>query len=189
MNLALDLAILRKMAEELPDYLMSDVLFWQMEAPSNRPKLSLGQMLLTRSRLQAAGDRLDAAQRAERDATEQEIEAILAGRQVAAERKAEQELRSRLNLWQRYWEDCREEPRNCADYYPQEVTQRTIAELLLREFPRIAESPEARPLNAVDALARARLQGNRFVWSPELQSGFPEAQFWFLYGLPHYNRA
>ena len=188
MDLGHDLAVLKQMVEELPEYLLAEPVFWQMQAPSNYPKLSLGQLLLKRARLQGAGEQLDASQRAERDRIERDIETTLGRWPVAAEKKAEQELRSRVNLWQRYWDDCREDPRSCADQYANEVTQRTIAELLLREFPRIADSVEARPRRAMDALVRARLQGDRFVWQPDLQDSFPEAQFWFLYGQPHYNR-
>ena len=49
MSLSHDPATLKLMAAELPDYLLSDVLFWQMQAPSDYPKLSLGLMLLIRT--------------------------------------------------------------------------------------------------------------------------------------------
>jgi hypothetical protein len=189
MNLAHDLAVLETMAEELPQYLLADVLFWQMQASSNFPKLSLGQMLLILARLRASDHALDADQRKRRDEAADQIMALLSRWQVAAETKAQQELRSRLNLWQRYWDDCREEPRTCADHYPHEVTQRTIAELLMRQFPKVGESDEARPVRAMDALVRARLEGEKFVWPSELQEGFPQEQFWFLYGVPRRGRA
>lgn len=184
MNAGQEIAALQIMAEELADYLLSDVLFWQLQAASNVPKLSLGMLLLTRQRLLAADAQLGAGQRAGRDEAIRKIEATLAKWQVASERKAEQELRTRLNLWQRFWDDCREEPRTCADNYSQEVTHRAMAELLLAEFPRLAASPEATPLRGLDPTVRGKLQGDAFVWAPELQPGFPRERFWYLYGQP-----
>src|SRR5690554_6246276 len=103
LNPAHELAVLKKMAEELPDYLLSDVLFWQMQAPSSFPKLSLGMLLLTRRRLDAVDPLLDQSQRTERNQAARQIDTTLNKWRVAAERKAEQDLRARTNLWQRYW--------------------------------------------------------------------------------------
>ncbi|MGH2521977.1 MAG: hypothetical protein ACRDH2_05680 [Anaerolineales bacterium] len=183
MNLSHELAVLKKMADELNEYLLSEVLFWQLTpSPSSFPKLSLGLMLLTRARLQGADALLDAGQRAERDQTERQIETTLGKWQVAAENKAEKELRSRLNLWQRFLDECRQDGESCADNYPHEVTQRAIISLLLNEFPRLIDTPEAKRLTPLDTLVRGRLTGDEFIWPAELQSGFPEAEFWYLYG-------
>jgi hypothetical protein len=184
MRMEHDLAVLKKMADDLDQYLLADVLFWQMQAPSDFPKLSLGMLLLTRARLRAVDDRLEPDQRAERDQAAQKVETALAHWQVAAERKAERELRSRANLWQRFWDECGEQPGACADNYRNEVTQRVIAELLMREFPRLAGSAEARPFSALDSSLRGRLQPGDFIWDDALQPGFPTNPFWYLYGLP-----
>lgn len=184
MDLAHDLAVFERMASELKDYLLADVLFWQMQAPSDFPKLSLGLLLLTQARLEAADALLDQAQRAERNSTSRQVEATLGSWQVAAEKKAAQELRSRLNLWQQFWDECGEQPQSCADNYRQAVTQRVIAGLLLHKLPRLVEASEALPLTAIDRRARARLTGDRFVWDSALQPGFPRAEHWYLYGQP-----
>jgi hypothetical protein len=183
-NVAHDLAVFKLMVAELKDYLLADVPFWQMQAPSSFPKLSLGLLLLTQARLEAADALLDAAQRAERNAAARQLDATLGSWQVAAETRAARELRTRLNLWQRFWEECGEQPRTCAENYANEVTQRVIAGLLLHQFPRVAAAPEAAPLEALDRQVRARLRGDRFVWPAELQAGFPAAAYWYLYGLP-----
>jgi hypothetical protein len=184
MNAAHDLAVFKQMAAELQDYLLSDVLFWQMQAPSDFPKLSLGLMLLTQARLHAVDERLSQIQRSERDAAARQVQTVLGQWQVAAEKKAARELHSRLNLWQRFWQECGEEPRGCADNYAQEATQRVIAGLLLHSFPRLADSPDAPALEALDRTVRGRLTGDQFIWPPELAPGFPRAQHWYLYGQP-----
>jgi hypothetical protein len=184
MNVARELDVLKRMAADLPDYLLAETLFWPMQAPSTYPRLSLGLLLLTQARLDALEASLAPAQRAERDSLGRQAEVTLSKWQVAAEKKAERELRARLNLWQRFWEDCADSPQSCAENYPQEVTQRVVVELLLRRYPRLADSPEARPLQAADRLARLRLRRPGFVWSPNLQAAFPESPFWYLHRRP-----
>jgi hypothetical protein len=129
------------------------------------------------------------AQRAAFEDDLRRLDSTLQSWAVAAEAKADQELRMRLNLWQSFWADCDEEPRNCADHYPHEVSQRAIAELLLRELPRLRASDNARALPALDRAARARLTGDAFVWDPALQPAFPHDDFWFLYGRPRPQKA
>lgn len=179
-----ELAVMTKMVDELKDYLLSDVLFWQMQAGSRFPKLSLGRLLLARERLRGVAPQLTPTQRADLLQAEQRLDHVLSQWQVAAERHAERELRSRANLWQRYWEECGENPAACADAYRQEVTQRTIAALLLRAFPRLEDTNEARLLTALDAAVRPRLRDTGFVWDEELKTAFPHDGFWYLYGRP-----
>ena len=182
MDATRELDILKHMADELKDYLLAEPIFWQMQAPGSFPKLSLGLLLLTLARLEAVDARLSQDQRAARNAAARQLDATLGNWQVAAEKKAERELGSRVNLWQQFWDDCRENPRTCTEQYAHDVVQRVIAGLLLHKFPRVADSEAARSLEALDRLARGRLLGESFVWAAELQSGFPRAEHWYLYG-------
>ncbi len=182
MSLFHDHTTLKRMAAELPDYLISDVLFWQMQAPSDVPKLSLGLLLLTRAGLEATRSQLSPSQLGEVEQANRETDAVLAKWLVAAEKKAIQELRSRINLWQAYWEDYIEDPHKHAVHYPDEITQRVIAALLLQRFPRLADSFEAKRLAPFDAQLRGLLKPGAFIWPSEMQAVFPQDEFWFLYG-------
>jgi hypothetical protein len=182
-NFARELNILKEMAADLPDYLLSDVLYWQMSGSSDLPKLSLGLLLLTRARLSAVADQLDTKQHAELDDAQRQIDATLETWRSTAEKKADQELHSRATLWQRYWDECRQDPHSCASSYPHEVTNRVIAQLLLRTFPNLAKSPNALLLTPVDQAVRARLQGAQPVWPPEIEPAFPKSEFPYLYGV------
>lgn len=177
-----DLAFLIAARADLPDYLLSDTLFWQLSAPSDFPKLSLGYVLLTRARLAATSSQLTPAQQTELAQTTQALDALFAQKPVAAEKKATQELRSRLNLWSQFLDDCVEDQQSCVESYPHEVTQRVIATLLLTQFPRVGDAPEAVRLTPLDARLRGRLTPGAFLWPGELQRAFPEKEFWFLYG-------
>lgn len=182
MSLHHDPATLKLMAAELSDYLLSDVLFWQMQASSDYPKLSLGLMLLIRAELEARAPQLPSAQLAEVDKANREIDVALSKWPVAAEKKALQELRSRINLWKAYWDDYVDDPYAHAHHYPDEVTQRVIAALLLLRFPRLSDSSEAKRLVSLDAQLRGLLKSGAFLWPTELQAAFPKDEFWFLYG-------
>lgn len=184
MDAAKDLGYLKQAAAELKDYLLAEPIFWQMQAPGHYPKLSLGMLLLTLARLEAVDAQLSQAQRAERNSAARRVDATLGNWQVAAEAKARRELHTRVNLWQQFWDECRENPRTCAEQYPHDVVQRAIAGLLLHKFPSLAASPDARTLEVLDRLARGRQTGAGFVWAAELEAGFPEAEHWYLYGTP-----
>jgi hypothetical protein len=181
MSLFHDLPTLKLMTAELPDYLLSDVLFWQMQAPSHYPKLSLGLWLFTRAGLEALLPQLPLPQQTEVEKANLEADALLARKPAAAEKKAAQELRSRINLWKAYLDDYGEDPDN-AGHYADEVTQRVIAALLLRRLPRLADSAEAQRLLPLDSFLRALLKRGPFIWPAERQPAFPEDDFWFLYG-------
>jgi hypothetical protein len=181
-NVARELNLLKEMAADLSDYLLSDVLYWQMAGSGDLPKLSLGMLLLTRARLSAVADQLDSKQTNRLDETLRQIGATHERWRSTAEKKADQELHSRATLWQRYWDECRHEPSSCASSYPHEVTNRVIAQLLLREFPSLAKSANAMLLQPTDRAVRGRLQGEQPVWPPELQPAFPKTEFPYLYG-------
>ena len=182
MNLAHDLAVLKAMAEALPTALLAEGVFWPLGGPSDFPQLSVGMLLLTQARLQAAEVALTPAQRTERDAAERAGEITLARWPVAAENKAAHELRVRLNSWAAFLQDCREA--SAADVWPSAVTHRAIAALLLQRFPHLAESAEALRLPALDAALRTYLRPGPFVWAVVYQTGFPPEAFWFLYAKP-----
>ena len=182
MNPEHDLAILQAMSADLQEYLLSQVLFWQMPAPSNFPKLSLGYLLLIRARLLATGSQLPLERQTELAQVNYVIDAALLKWPVAAEKKATQELRSRLNLWARFLDESDEDSRAGVENYRHEVNQRVMAALLLSQFPRLADTEEAKRLPPLDARLRGKLKAGPFLWPAELQSAFPTAEFWFLYG-------
>lgn len=77
----------------------------------------------------------------------------------------------------------RQNPERQADFYPQEVRWRVMAELLEKEVDQLSEAEEEM-LNGLDNIVRGVLEPGEFVWSAEVQSSFPPSPFWYLYGLP-----
>lgn len=182
MKAAHELEIFKAMTAELEPFLLSDALFWTVRPGSDFPQLSLGLMLLVRSRLQALAPSLTPAQSTEQVRAEGQLEVALRRWAAAAEAKAQKELRTRINLWQAFLSELAEAPHTSAENYAQEATHRTIAALLIQQFTGLAESSEAGRLTGLDAQLRGRFKPGHFVWAVDLQGEFPQSEFWFLYG-------
>lgn len=150
---------------ELKDYLLSDVLFYPLTAPL--PRLTLGGLLLAQRRLHAYENvsPLDV-----------QLDTLRTKWRAAWEKKAAQELGTRLTLWRNYLDDCREEEALLGNY-PREVRWRVMLALLSAELPQ-----DSAELNALDLRLRAKFRTGAFIWDEQLANQFPQDDFWFLYG-------
>lgn len=159
--------------DELETYLLSNELYWQLSVPGiSLSRLTLGQLLLTRLRIQARGFLLPEE--------EDRLEQIRRRWPAAWEKKARREFNSRLNLWKNYLEDYFESPSNYAADYPQEVRLRVILALLRQEIS--PPPPEEETLAALDARLRTVFIPGPFVWEANLCAVFPQQTWWYLYG-------
>nr|BAL56945.1 hypothetical protein HGMM_F45G04C18 [uncultured Chloroflexota bacterium] len=173
MSAEIDRAYLQVALDELETYLLSNELYWQLSTRNNAlPRLTIGQLLLTRLRLSARG-LLSPADESRWTSVRQRWRA-------AWEKKASHEFNSRLNLWKNYLEDYFESPSNYAADYPGEVRQRVILELLTQEIS--APLPQAAMLTVLDERLRTVLIPGPFVWEEELGAVFPKETWWYLYG-------
>lgn len=170
-----DAAYLKAAADELEPFLLSDEIHWPLSpAPGGGlSRLSLGSLLLGRARLCAVNDPRLAA-------LEAPIEAVRAEWRTHWERKAQRESGERLNLWANFLSDLQDRPDRTAGEYPQEVRNRVMLDLLLAEA-NLHRPAEAARLDALDGLLRQLSQPGPFVWPAELEAGFPESRFWYLY--------
>jgi uncharacterized protein YukE len=168
-----DRAYLEAGIPQLEDYLLSDELFWPITARGyNLPRLTIGGLLIAKVRLQARGERIQ-------DLTAR-LDAVRSKWRVAWEIKAGREFQSRFGLWGNYLTDYRQNPEGHADSYPHEVRNRAMLQLLMTELP--SELPQREALSSLDGALRSSMVPGDFVWDPDLQSGFPREEYWFLYG-------
>lgn len=168
-----DRAFLEAGIPELNDYLLSQELYWPLTARGySLPRLTIGGLLLSLARLQAAGQRSVAL--------EARLDGVRSRRRVAWETKAGREVRARCGLWQAYLADYRHSPEGHADAYPQEVRYRVMLDLLLAELP--SQPAQAELISQLDGVLRANWIPGGFVWEDGLQAGFPRAAYWYLYG-------
>ena len=174
-----DHAFFQAGVRELADYLLSGELFWRLSVwEGGLPRLTIGGLLLARTRLRA---RLTApAAQADLAALEGQMDAIRLKWRSAWERKAGREVHARLDLWRNYLTDYRQSPENYADAYPQEVQWRVMLQLLTGEFS--SPPPELEALSGLDAIVKSRWLLGDFIWDTDLMTGFPQQDYWFLYG-------
>jgi len=183
------LGLAEAMTEELEDYLLSAELFWPLQRRAGSgeppyPKLSLGSLFLTLDELEASESDLAPALAARLRSLRSRVEALRSKWAAAIQRKAAQELKSRVNLWRAYLTDLEESPR-AAELFPQEARQRVMAarlEAASGDLPEGASSRRA--LQEVDSRLRQRFNPGAFIWDRRLARVYPASEFWFLYGTP-----
>lgn len=185
-RLAQDVAVLSAMAEQMAEYLDSDILFW----PSPRggmPALTLGGYLLRERRLQALAGLLSAEQQAQVADALTRFNQALANRVVRFEKKAHHELEARLRQWEEYLKDMDRGTFDRSSNYATAVETRAIIQALLDRLGMPPYRVEARPtqhLSTLDTRLRGRWQPGDFVWPAAWEPAYPRAEYWWLYGSP-----
>ena len=176
------------MLAEIEDYILSPEVFWPLSKRSPTgsplPRLTLGGLILTLNELKAQERDMSPSQRADHDKLLLQMERVRVKWAVGLERKAAQELRSRLNLWRAYLNDIQERV-DTAENYPYEVRNRVmfehLADLSIRQ-------PEIQPLvgemRSLDTRLMSIFVVGAFVWDVRLEDIYPQSAFWYLYGLP-----
>lgn len=177
-----DLRYLQAGLAELKAYLLSDELFWPVNASSEvgeppYPKLTPANLLYYRARLHAWPEENALG----RTAVEANLDALIQQWRSHWQAKLEREFSSRLRQWIHYVNEVAEKPQAQAPFYASEVRLRVLLGLLAAalggELP-----PEGNLLAAADTRLRASFVPGAFVWEPELQAAFPQPAYWFLYG-------
>lgn len=185
-RLGQDAAVLAAMAEQMPEYLDSDILFW----PSPRggmPALTLGGYLLREHRLQALSGLLSPEQQAQVGEAFSQFNQALADRVVRFEQKAHHELEARLRQWEEYLKDMDRGTFDRTSNYATAVETRAIIQALLNRLGMPPYRAEARPLqhlSTLDTRLRGRWRPGDFVWPTAWESAYPRDEYWWLYGAP-----
>lgn len=169
--------------ESLEEYLLTDDMFYPLavkppDGEPDYPRLTLGWLLLTGARLK--GRDVDAVQKVRLEKAFTDFDRNRAKWRVAWEKKARHCFQTRARMWGNYLDEYRENPHDNADRYPYEVRLRVMLELLGGEFSQ--QQAEADMLRGSDGFLRAALVMNGFIWEKEIQEGFPQDKYWYLYG-------
>jgi len=185
-RLGQDAAVLSAMAEQMPEYLDSDILFWP--APrGGMPALTLGGYLLREHRLLALAGLLTAEQQMEVNEALTRFNQALANRVVRFEKKAHHELEARLRQWEEYLKDMDRGTFDRSSNYATAVETRAIIQALLNRLGMPPYRTEARPeqhLATLDTRLRGHWQPGDFVWPAAWEPAYPREAYWWLYGSP-----
>jgi hypothetical protein len=181
-----DLGYIRAALQELETYLLTKKLFWPINASSPPgepvyPRLTLGGLLLAQARSKARW--LSPSLNTELAELERHLDILQDRWRAAWGRKAAWEFRSRLEQWKNYLNELRADPEDFAATYGYEVRLRVMLDLLT---PSMDDSDPAYLdlLTGLDALLKVLLIPGEFIWEEELERGFPEETYWYLWGEP-----
>ena len=188
--IARDAALCEAMADEIKEYLKSNELFWEPDrrrpGGADLPKLTIGGLLLAMRRLETLRDHLNpdkakALTRAGREMAFQKSQWRL-----RYQNKLARDLRSRLDAWAWYLDDCQQQGKAAIIHYPRQVETRVKIDLLLDEAIEVGlEVKESHKRKAgLDERLRTLFTKGGFGWISELAAGFPPNRFWYLYGTP-----
>jgi hypothetical protein len=180
-----DLRYLKAAIEDLESYLLSDHLYWSLDAKTQAsepvfPNLTLGNLLLSKARLQAR--HLTLEQEVQLGSVLAELEKVRSQWRVAWSKKAARSLQNRLSMWRDFLDEYRKKPEANADRYAYEVQRRAMLDLLLPEVDEVSNETIVL-ISKLDALLKTFLVRGNFIWEEELRGGFPEDEFWYLYGI------
>ena len=190
-RLAQDVAALAAMAEQMGEYLDSDVLFWPL-GRGNLPMLTLGGYLLREHRLVALRQLLTPEQRSQVDAAIFQFNQALSDRVVRFEKKAHHELESRLRQWTEALKEVEHGALQHSSNYDTVVETRAMIQALLDRLGMPPYRLEERPgqhLTLLDTRLQGRWQPGEFIWPAEWQPAYPRGEYWWLYGSPRAARA
>lgn len=175
------LAYCQETAELLDRYLEDDSLFITLSLSygGGLARGSIGGLLEYQARL-AAGD-LSSEQRAVLEKSVQRYESARRMRGEAFQQKVEKELKSLLNTWAWYLDECKEDRQRCAADYVNQVWRRTRIHVLQQA---VAALPAALAgqLARLDGRLRELFRPGDFVWDAEVRPFYSEAEYWWLYG-------
>ena len=181
-----ELTVSHWMANDLEDYLPSEVLYWQISLANplgNRmPQLTIGGLLEALLRAQAAIDELSAAQRSDLQAARLQHDQIRNKYMAHYLVKATREINSRLDAWNSYLDEAIRKPGDAAIYYPQEVRARAKVYLLAQALGHHLPATIEQRMTALDSELQLVFQPGPFVWDARLQAAFPVDPCWWLYG-------
>ncbi len=166
----------------LQDYLTSDLRDWPilLTPPVNHPPypmLTPGSLYLARKRLTPT--RLNDNYRRELARLDQKQAEIILHWKTHWLDKVNLDREINRILWNNYILDFIESPWDYVQEYPIQVTQRVILDLLLEIKP---DQPVQDFIEILDDSIKPYFVSGHFVWQEDLQPGFSEKRYWFLYG-------
>lgn len=181
-----DLTILAAMAAEMEDYLISDLLYWQM-GYSDMPKLTLGGFLMRQYRLQQLRALLNAAEKDRLETAVAQFNQALQEKIVRTETRGNEELAVRVRQWGTYLNDVKRHRATRAVNYLTAVENRAIITALidfLSQPPYQLETKPVDQLELLDRSLRAHWEGVDFIWPAAWEAAYPLPKYWWLHGHP-----
>lgn len=177
-----NLEALTSMASNLTPYLYEDELFGHLG--NNLPKLTVGGMLMRLHQLKALESELNGKHQQELHDAEANINAAKNEWSLHYEQKILREIESRLGALRWYTDDCTKDPVSCANGWRNEAEKRTIVAELVFEAKKldIFTDDLRADIAHLDGRLRQFHKDGDFLWDDRLETAYPKADYWWLYG-------
>ena len=184
-----DLEEAKALADNLLPYVYEDEIYGSiggMYGNTSMPSVTIGALLLRLRRLHALENQLTDAQKARLADVDAQNASIHNEWTIHYHNKMVAEANSRLKMTERYFDDCAEDPRSCANNYLPEALRRTIVEEILAGLERynVSNPDLKRVVQSVDSGLRRYVQPTEFIWTKALQPAYPHDAYWWLYARP-----
>ena len=178
-----DLEIIDLMAAEIPEYIRSDVLFWNM-ARSDAPSLTFGGYLMRQHRLLGLRHMLEEEEQQRLRGIIDRFEEAIDQWVVRVENKMHTEIQARLRQWMEFIRDMREDRNRARASYPTAVDARVMLHHLVEHLEHPTYQLNQRVYMELDVIDRRWRQfwtKGEFVWPEKWKPAYPDDEFWYLY--------
>ncbi len=185
-KLTVDLRVLEEMAAQLPAYLNSEVMFWNLHT-FDMPMLTLGGCFMRQHRLLALADLLDEGGLLRLKTAVSIITKTITPQTVRVEQKATEEIFIRARQFGEYLKDLRREHDAAKAGYETAVESRVIIEVLMEMLgkrPFQLDSNIPNRIESIDNLLQMQWRPDGFIWPSEWVGAYSQDTFWWLYGRP-----
>lgn len=188
-NVNQNLNLLSLQINEFESYLLSRELYWPLSfrAPAGeRPyrRLTTGNLLLNVNEISANLDVLSPTQQVDFYDLMASWDMLRRQWLSALQEKAAAELESRINLWEAYITDLREQKTD-GIHFSVEVRNRVICELIPEQLGNLPVSTDHKTkLKKMDGYLGRLFKTGPFLWHEDLESMYPADPYWYLYGNP-----
>jgi hypothetical protein len=189
---AQDWLLLEAGASELQDYLLSDELFWPVQAiphaaDTQELRLTNGNLLLSIARLGV--EELSPLDRQRYETFTLACENTRTQWRVKWQKKSQREFQSRFRTWRNFLTELissmvgrssnQDETSILQQQYVSQVRLRVILQLLVEDTPQLEGEEDL--LTDLDKRMQTLMVRGQFLWDEVYRQRFPEQTYWFLY--------
>jgi hypothetical protein len=189
---AQDWLLLEAGASELQDYLLSDELFWPVQAIPHAADTQ--ELRLTNGNLLLSIARLGVVELSPQDRQRYETFAVTCEKtrtqwRVKWQKKSQREFQSRFRTWRNFLTELissmvggssnQDETSILQQQYVSQVRLRVILQLLVEDTPQLEGEEDL--LTDLDKRMQTLMVRGQFLWDEVYRQRFPEQTYWFLY--------
>ena len=190
-NLELRIELAEAMVAEFEEYLFDDDLYRQLMVRTSAGN-RLQQMMSAGSLLEALRDLTFATEAGHLTTAQADrVRELVDSSEQTARRypslyrqKLARELKSQIDSWRWFLQDCRDDPVRCQDDYRFEVRIRTRIALLCDELSDYAPPDQIARLQQLDRDLQDILVPGEFILDHSRRDRYPQDRYWWLYGSP-----